>query len=110
MRDPRNALRPFVEKETKAAREKLASEHFKLEALRDGITEAAARGEGSMRLPLEGVTAELRGTDAAKAMEEWCKENRFRLEWTERIIERPNGLRLRTAEAVIIWIEETLSS
>ncbi len=40
MRDPRNALRPFILKATQAAREKLAAQHFDLTAVRDAITAA----------------------------------------------------------------------
>ena len=110
MRDPRNALRPFLVKETKTACERLAGELFRLDNVRDAITDAAMRGEGAVRLTLGEATAELRQTEAAGKLVAWCKDNGLRLEWTERILDRPNGLRLRTAEAVIIWVDETLSS
>ena len=68
MRDPRNALRPYLVKETQAAREKLAAGLFAIEAVRNQITEAALRGEGAIRVTLGQVTAELRDTDAQLAL------------------------------------------
>ncbi len=109
MRDPRNAFRPFIIKETQAAREKLAEVHFALEAVRDKISEAAMRGEGALRLPLGQLAAELRETEAARKLAEWCEANGLRIEWAEITLERPNGLKLRTAEMVITWVEETSS-
>jgi hypothetical protein len=106
MRDPRNAFRPFIVKETQEARERLAAEHFKLEAVREKISEAAQRGEGALRLPLGQLTAELRETEAARKLAAWCEANGLKLEWAERVLERPNGLKLRTMEALISWVEE----
>ncbi len=106
MRDPRNALRPFLIQETHAAREKLAAAHFDLEALRAKISDAAMRGEGALRLPLGPVTAELRETAAAGKLAAWCLAQGIRLEWSEMTIERPDGIRLRTAEPVLSWVEE----
>jgi hypothetical protein len=106
MRDPRNKLRPFIVKETQEAREKLAALHFALEPVREKITEAALRGEGALRLPLGQLTAELRETEAARELAAWCEVNGLKLEWAERVLERANGLKLRTMEAVITWVEE----
>lgn len=110
MRDPRNAFRPFIVKETQAAREKLAEVHFALAAVRDKISEAAMRGEGALRLPLGQLAAELRETEAARKLAEWCEQNGLKLEWAERVLERPNGLKLRTMEAVITWVEEATTA
>jgi hypothetical protein len=93
-------------RETQEAREKLAAVHFGLEALREKITEAALRGEGALRLPLGQLTAELRETEAARKLAEWCELNGLKLEWAERVLERPNGLKLRTMEATLTWVEE----
>lgn len=109
MRDPRNALRPFAVKETLAAREKQAATHFALEAVRDKISEAAMRGEGAIRLPLGPLAVELRETEAARKLAAWCADNGLAVEWAETMLERPNGLRLRTAEIVITWLEESRS-
>ncbi len=109
MRDPRNAFRPFIVKETQAAREKLAAQHFDLESVRDKISEAAMRGEGAIRLPLGQLTTELRETEAARKLAEWCERNGLAMEWADTVLERPNGLRLRTAELVITWLEEARS-
>lgn len=106
MRDPRNAFRPFIVKETGEARERLAAEHFALDAVREKISEAARRGEGALRLPLGQLTAELRETEAAKKLAAWCDKNGLALDWVERVLERPNGLKLRTMEATITWVEE----
>ncbi len=109
MRDPRNAFRPFIVEATQDARERLAATQFDLEAVRDKITKAAMQGEGAIRLPLGQLTAELRETEAAGKMAAWCDMNGFRLEWAERVLERPNGLRLRATEAVITWVDEALA-
>lgn len=106
MRDPRNALRPFIVKETQAAREKLAAHHFDLAAVRDAITAAAARGEGSTRLTLGQTAVELRATEAAERLLVWCDENGLQVEWEETVLTRPNGLKLRTSELVITWLDE----
>ena len=106
MRDPRNALRPFILKETQAAREKFAAQHFDLTAVRDAITAAAARGEGATRLPLGQTAVELRATEAADKLLAWCAQNGLTVEWEEVVIPRDNGLKLRTAELVITWLEE----
>lgn len=106
MRDPRNALRPFIVKETQAAREKLAAQHFDLTAVRDAITAAAARGEGATRLTLGQIAVELRATEAADRLLAWCEQNGLTVEWEETVLTRPNGLKLRTAELVISWVEE----
>lgn len=110
MRDPRNALRPFVLKETDDARERLAAAHFALETVREQITAAASRGEGSVRLPLGPITAELRGTEASHRLAEWCKQQGIGLEWVEKIAERSNGIRLRTAEPILSWHDETIAT
>jgi hypothetical protein len=107
MRDPRNAFRPFIVKATQEARERLAATHFDLEAVREKITKAALLGEGAIRLPLGQLTAELRETEAARELAAWCELNGLKLEWAERVLERPNGLKLRTMEALISWVEET---
>ena len=109
MRDPRNAFRPFIVKETQAAREKLAAKHFALDPVREKISEAAARGEGAIRLPLGQLAAELRDTEAARRLAEWCAQNSLAVEWAEVTLERPNGLKLHTAELVITWVEEARS-
>jgi hypothetical protein len=106
MRDPRNALRPFIMKETQAAREKLAAAHFDLEATRDAISAAAMRGEGAIRLPLGQTAVELRATEAAEKLLAWCEQNGLQVEWEETVIARPNGLKLRTSELVITWLDE----
>lgn len=110
MRDPRNAFRPHVVQLTDEAREKIAAAHFDLEAVRDQISAAALRGEGSVRLSLGKITAELRGTEAAQKLAAWCESCGLRLEWSDQVLERPNGLRLRTKEAVIGWSEENHAS
>lgn len=110
MRDPRNAFRPAMVRLTDEAREKLAAAHFDLDALRDHISAAALRGEGTLRLPLGNIAAELRGTAAAERLAAWCQAEGLRLEWAEQTIERPNGLRLRTGEAVITWVDEVLGN
>ncbi|MCA3653528.1 MAG: hypothetical protein IOC54_17110 [Methylobacterium sp.] len=110
MRDPRNALKPFLVKETQAAREKLAARHFALDAITQRVTEAAMRGEGAIRLCLGEQSAELRTTKAATELLAWCERNGLRAEWIEITIPRPNGLRLRTAELVLSWVDETLAS
>jgi hypothetical protein len=106
MRDPRNAFRPFIVKETQAAREQLAAAHFELDVVAQRITDAAKRGEGALRLPLGQIATELRETEAARQLVAWCEANALRLEWAERVLERPDGLKLRTMEAVITWVEE----
>jgi hypothetical protein len=110
MRDPRHAFRPFIVKETQAAREKLAAAHFALEAVREKISAAAMRGEGALRLPLGQLTAELRETKPARELAAWCERNGLSLEWAERVLERPDGFKLRTAEAIISWVPEASTS
>lgn len=106
MRDPRNALRPFIVKEAQAAREKLAAHHFDLETVRETISAAAMRGEGAIRLPLGQIAVELRATEAADKLLAWCEQNGLAVEWEEAVLTRPNGLKLRTAEPVISWLDE----
>ena len=106
MRDPRNALRPFIVKETQAAREKLAAHHFDLTAVREIITAAPARGEGATRLTLGQTAVELRATEAAAKLLAWCEQNGLNVEWEEVVIPRENGLKLRTCELVITWLDE----
>jgi len=107
MRDPRNAFRPFIVKETQDAREKLATAHFDLEGVREKISDAAMRGEGALRLPLGHLTAELRETEAARELAAWCEKNGLRLEWVERVVDRSDGVRLRTSEPQILWADES---
>lgn len=106
MRDPRNALRPFVIKATREACDKAALELFDLHKLADSILSAAIRGEGALKIPLGPLALDLRGTDAAKALVAWVQDSGMKLEWAERHVERPNGLKVKVAEPVISWTDE----
>lgn len=106
MRDPRNALRPFAVKETQAARERLAAQAFNLEAAREAVIEAAARGEGRARLSLGDAQTDLSQTEAAKALSDWAAGSGFTLTWQDTLTARPNGLRVLLQEPVIEWEPE----
>jgi hypothetical protein len=106
MRDPRNALRPFAVKETRAALEKCADQLFGLDVLIEAITTAALKGEGAVKLPLGPFILDLRSTAAARVLVEWVEDNGMRLEWAERLAQRPSGLRVKVAEPIISWTEE----
>lgn len=106
MRDPRNALRPFVVKETQAVRERLAAQVFNLEAARQAVIEAAARGEGRTRLSLGNAQTDLSQTEAAKAMSDWAAGSGFTLIWQDILAVRPNGLRVLLREPVLEWEPE----
>jgi hypothetical protein len=103
-----NAIKPFAVQEANKAREKVAGELLNLDGVKAAIIEAAMRGEFAVKLPLGALAVELRGTEAAAQLAAWAKENRLKLEWVERNIERPNGLKVKVAEAVLSWGEENI--
>jgi hypothetical protein len=106
MRSALNALRPFAVKAAEEAREKIAAELFKLDAVKLAITEAALRGESSIRLPLGSHAVELRGTVEAGKLAAWVEANGLKMEWRDRVAERSNGLKVEVSEPVIWWGEE----
>lgn len=107
MRDPRNAVRHFAVKATGEALERCAEQVFGLDAVKEAITAAALKGEGAVKLSLNGLALDLRATAAATKLAEWVGRNAMRLEWAERTAERPNGLKVKVAEPIISWTEET---
>jgi hypothetical protein len=109
MRAPLNALKPYAVKEAQSERERLASVHFHADRLRDAVSEAARRGELAVKLPHGEIVIELRGTEAADKLAEWVERNGMRLEWAERHIERPNGLKVKIGEPIISWGDEAYS-
>ena len=109
MRDPRNALFPFLVKETATAREAIAAKLYKLDVVKTAIIEAATRGERAVRISDRGLVVDLRGTEAAKTLADWIGQNGMTLEWLERQAERPNGLKVTIGEPVISWGHEAYS-
>ncbi len=108
MRDPRNALRPFIVKEAETAREKLAVEAYKIDAIKAQIIEAAQRGETRVRIPIGAALVDLSKTEAAKALAAWAEQNGLSLSWEPIAAERPNGLRVLLSEPVLQWAEERI--
>jgi hypothetical protein len=106
MRDPRNALKPFAVKEAETAREKLAVEAYKIDAIKAQIIEAAQRGETRVRIRAGEALVDLSSTEAAQALVAWAKDNGLNLSWERIAADRPNGLRVIIAEPVLQWAEE----
>jgi hypothetical protein len=109
MRAPLNALKPYAIKEAQSERERVAGVQYHADRLRDAVSEAARRGELAVKLPHGEIVTELRGTEAADNLAAWAEKNGLRVEWAERLVERPNGLRVKIAEPVISWGEESYS-
>lgn len=103
-------LLPYIHELTQASREKIAGEILSRETARTLITEAAGRGEGSVRLTLGEHMIELRGTEAAAKLLAWCGDQGFRTEWAEVTLERRNGIKLKTAELIISWARDPIAS
>jgi hypothetical protein len=108
MRSPLNALRPWAEQETEKAREALALEAFSLDKVKAAVIDAAKRGESATKLGQGGAAVNLASTKAAQALQAWAEQNGFKVEWAERLADRPNGLKAGVAEPVISWGDERL--
>ncbi len=103
MRDPRNALTPFLVKETADSLEKIAAKLCDVNVIAEEAIAAATRGEWAIRITDRGLVVDVRSTEAARKLAEWAKANRMTLEWLERAVERSNGLKVMIAEPVISW-------
>jgi hypothetical protein len=107
MRDPRNALMPFLMTESATAREAIAARLYKLDGVKSAIIEAATRGEQAVRISDRALLVDLRGTETAKKLADWIQQNGMTMEWLERQVERPNGLKVMIGEPVISWGHES---
>ncbi len=102
MRSPLNAIKPFLIKEAASARERLAGELYDLDKLKAAVIEAAKRGECVAKIPHGAVAVDLKETEAAERLAQWAERNGMRLEWVERMAERPNALK--------VWIRNPWSA
>jgi hypothetical protein len=108
MRSPLNAIKPFLVGEAASARERLAGELYNLDKLKGVVIEAANRGECAVKLAHDAVAVDLKETEAAAKLAEWIEENGMRLEWVERLADRPNSLKVWIREPLISWANEKL--
>ena len=108
MRSPLNAIKPFLVEEAATARERLASELYNLDRLKAAVIEAARRGEYGVKIAHGAVAVDLKETEAGAKLAEWIEKNGMRLEWAERLAERPNALKVWIREPLISWADEKL--
>jgi hypothetical protein len=104
MRPPINALRPFLVKATKEAREKMAGDLFNLDRVRELVGKAAIDGHASLRLT-QSAPLDLRSTDAAAKLEAWAASQKLRVEWVTRMVAGQDGRELVLQEALVSWEE-----
>lgn len=102
MRSPLAKLKPYLVDTTAKARERYAADTLALDKVRAFMTEAAQKGESAVRVVL---TMNVRGTDAARALEEWAKKEEFIFTWEIRPIEKTDGPRETVFEPELRWIE-----
>lgn len=108
MRSPLNAIKPFLVEEAASARERLAGELYNLDKLKGDVIEAAKRGEYVVKIAHGTVAVDLKETEAANRLAAWIEKNGMRLEWVERLADRPNSLRVWIREPLISWADEKL--
>jgi hypothetical protein len=104
MRAAVNALRPFLVKMTREAREKMAAELYAIDRVRELIEAAAIAGQASVRLTQQ-KPIDLRSTDAAAKLEAWAAGEKLRVEWVTRMVVGQDGRDLVLQEAVVNWAE-----
>jgi hypothetical protein len=104
MRANVTALRPFLVKATREAREKLAGELFALDHVRELVEKAAIAGQASVRLTQQ-APLDLRNTDAAAKLEAWAAAEKLRVEWPTRMVVGQDGRDLVLQEALVSWEE-----
>jgi tryptophanase len=98
------SLLPALQDETAAAREKFAQQAFALELVKLHLVRAAARGQTSFRIRLPNNLSGISGTDAAKALEAFCKCEGVRLTWEKRPAELPDeGRHVDVVEPEFSW-------
>ncbi len=101
-------LRPFAIESAAKAREALAQRLFNRDEIAQAISSAAIKGELAVKVP-QDVAVNLNNTEEAARLGEWVTRLGMSLEWVERVMERPNGLRVKVFEPVISWGDELIS-
>lgn len=97
-------LKPELEAETRKAIEAFAATELKPDVVRLRIYEAARKGQAALRLRLpEGIAMDMRHTDAAGKLANWCRDNALTLTWEARVADTGDGRRVTIYEAEITW-------
>ena len=95
---------PALQDETADAREKFAKQAFNLELVKMNLVKVANRGQASFRIRLPNNLSGLNGTEAAKALEAFCKREGVRLTWEKRSAELPDeGRHVDVVEPEFSW-------
>ena len=102
MRSPLAKLKPYLVDTTAKAREHYAADTLARDKVRALMTAAAESGRSAVRVTL---TMNVRGTDAARALEEWAEKEGFIFTWETRPIEKTDGPRETIFEPELRWIE-----
>lgn len=102
MRPPLDKLVPELQRQSKEAQELFAHVEFNPAIVRNKMSDAAKLGHRALRLKLP-VHLDLRKTNAAAALQAWCKENELGFEWLSRETDLPDGRRGTVWEPEITW-------
>lgn len=102
MRPPLDKLVPELQRQAQKAQERFAEVEFNREIVRNKMSDAAKLGHRALRLKLP-VHLDLRKTEAAAALQAWCKENELGFEWMSREADLPDGRRGTVWEPEISW-------
>ena len=102
MRPPLDKLVPELQRQARAAQERFAEVEFNPAIVRNKMSDAAKLGHRALRLRVP-VHLDLRKTDAAAALQAWCKENELTFEWMSREADLPDGRRGTVWEPEISW-------
>ena len=102
MRPPLGKLLPELQRQSREACEQFAAAEFKPDVVRMRIFEAAKKGHTVLRLTLPHHL-DLRATNAARALAEWCKESELTLEWLSREVDTGDSRRATVWEPEISW-------
>jgi hypothetical protein len=104
LKAPVKPLLPELQKEARAAVEKFAAAELNCDTVRIRMYEAARNGQTSLRLRLPAAcTIDMRHTEAAHALKEWCKMNGFSMEWETRSVIAEDGRTVVIGEPEISW-------
>jgi hypothetical protein len=97
-------LKPELERETRRAIEEFAKAELKPDIVRVRMYEAARQGQVALRLRLpDGMNVDMRETEAAAQLAQWCEDNGLKLTWESRMADLADGRRVTVYEPEISW-------
>lgn len=102
MKLPVEKLKPFLQSESAAAREKRAAVELNVEVVRLAMHKAAKEGLTSLRVRIPD-NLDVRGTEAATKFEAFFRSEGIMVSWDKRLADLEDGRRVEVWEPEISW-------